>query len=205
MTVRTADGIDRLYRATATPRMVTVPALDFLCQDGQGDPGTTPAYAAGVRALFATSYAVRAAVKAAGGPVARVSPLECRWWAEDLGTFLTGDRARWQWTLMIRQPEGTGRDLCLRLAEETAARRAMPTAGELQWLCFEEGAAAQVLHVGPYAAEGPTIERLHAFIRECGLVFDGHVQRHHEIYVGDPRRSAPERLRTIIRQPCAAA
>jgi hypothetical protein len=200
--VRTDDAVERLYRATTTPRLLVVPALDFLCLDGHGDPNTSEDYARAVQAVFAVSYAVRAAVTRAGGPAFRVSPLECLWWAEDLSTFTTGDRSRWEWTLMVRQPDGVSADLVGRLAEETAATKALPVARELRLVSFEEGQAAQVLHVGPYAAEGPTIARLHAFIHEQGLVFDGHVHKHHEIYLGDPRRAAPERLRTLVRQPC---
>ena len=80
-----------------------------------------------------------------------------------------------------------------------------PQPGELRLITFEEGAAAQVLHVGPYPTEAPTIVRLHQFIQEQEFAFDGHRHKHHEIYLGDPRRSAPERLRTIIRQPYAAS
>lgn len=104
--------------------------------------------------------------------------------------------------MMIRQPDVVTDDLVVRLADEVATSKSMPVAKELRLISFEEGAAAQVLHVGPYDTEGPTIARLHDFIQEHGFTLDG---RHHEIYLGDPRRSAPERLRTIIRQPYAAA
>ena len=117
----------------------------------------------------------------------------------------TGDKSDWDWTMMIRQPDAVEADLIQRLAEEVAAEKALPAARGLRLERFEEGAAAQVLHVGPYATEAPTIRRLHEFIHEHGVTFDGHVQRHHEIYLSDPRRTAPERLRTIIRQPYLAA
>jgi hypothetical protein len=103
---------------------------------------------------------------------------------------------------MIRQPDAVPADLVARLADEVAANKSMPAAKDVRLISFEEGAAAQVLHVGPYDTEGPTIARLHEFIQEHGFTLDGH---HHEIYLGDPRRAAPERLRTIIRQPYAAA
>ena len=83
-------------------------------------------------------------------------------------------------------------------------RKALPALARARFEPFDEGAAAQVLHVGPYSAEGPTIERLHAFIAAQGLVFDGARHKHHEIYLGDPRRAAPDRLRTIIPQPVEA-
>jgi hypothetical protein len=202
MTTTEGDAVDRLYRATTTPQLVEVPALRFLCLDGHGDPNTSPAYAAAVQALYSVSYAAKFAVKKAGGPVFKVSPLEGLWWAEDMSTFLTGEKSKWDWTMMIRQPDVVTGDLVARLADEVAANKSMPVAKELRLIPFEEGAAAQVLHVGPYDTEGPTIARLHDFIQEHGFTLDG---RHHEIYLGDPRRSAPERLRTIIRQPYAAA
>jgi hypothetical protein len=181
---------------------VPVPALWFLCLDGHGNPNTSQAYAAAVQALYSVSYAAKFAVKKAGGPAFKVSPLEGLWWAADMSTFLTGDKSEWDWTMMIRQPDAVTGDLVARLADEVAATKSMPVAKELRLISFEEGAAAQVLHVGPYDTEGPTIARLHEFIQSHGFTLDG---RHHEIYLGDPRRSAPERLRTIIRQPYAAA
>ncbi|HEX6326139.1 MAG TPA: GyrI-like domain-containing protein [Jiangellaceae bacterium] len=196
------DAVDRLYRATTKPQLVQVPALRFLCLDGHGDPNTSQAYAAAVQALYSVSYAAKFAVKKAGGPEFKVSPLEGLWWAADMSTFLTGDKSEWDWTMMIRQPDAVTGDLVARLADKVAANKSMPVAKELQLISFEEGAAAQVLHVGPYDTEGPTIARLHEFIQSHGFTLDG---RHHEIYLGDPRRSAPERLRTIIRQPYAAA
>ena len=198
--VDSGDHIERLYRATTSPALVQVPPLSFLCLDGQGDPNTSPAYAAAVQALYSVSYAARSAVKRAGGPVFKVSPLEGLWWAEDMNAFLTGDRSEWHWTMMIRQPDVVSGDLCARLAGEMAEKKPVPAARRLRWMSFEEGAAAQVLHVGPYSAEAPTIERLHGLIRQRGFRLAG---RHHEIYLGDPRRSAPDRLRTIIRQPYA--
>lgn len=196
------DAVDRLYRATTKPQLVQVPALRFLCLDGHGDPNTSQAYAAAVQALYSVSYAAKFAVKKAGGPEFKVSPLEGLWWAADMSTFLTGDKSEWDWTMMIRQPDAVTGDLVARLADKVAANKSMPVAKELRLISFEEGAAAQVLHVGPYDTEGPTIARLHEFIQSHGFTLDG---RHHEIYLGDPRRSAPERLRTIIRQPYAAA
>lgn len=203
----TTEGrrLDQLYRATTTPQLVQVPPLKFLCLEGHGDPNMSPAYAAAVQALYSVSYAAKFAVNKAGGPDFKVSALEGLWWAEDLSTFLTGDKSEWDWTMMIRQPDAVTGDLLARLADGVATKKSMPAARELRLISFEEGAAAQMLHVGPYATEAPTIARLHEFIRDQGFTFDGHRHKHHEIYLGDPRRSAPGRLRTIIRQPYTAS
>lgn len=198
----TGVPVDRLYRATRTPELVEVPALRFLCIDGHGDPNTSPDYAEAVQALYAVSYAAKFAVRRAGGADFKVSVLEGLWSAEDFGTFLSGAKDQWDWTMMIRQPDSVTDDLVARLAAEVAAKKGLPAAERLRLETFEEGPAAQVLHVGPYADEGPTIARLHEFIHEHGFTFDGYRERHHEIYLGDPRRAAPERLRTIIRQAC---
>jgi len=205
MTPTEGDPIDRLYQATATPQLVRVPPLTFLCIDGYGNPNTSPAYAGAVQALYSLSYAAKSAVRKAGGPVLQVSFLKGLWWSPDPNVFLTGVASDWEWTLMVRQPEAFTRELCARLIDEVAGKKSVPVTRRLRLVSFEEGAAAQVLHVGPYATEAPTIKQLHEFIHDRGFRFDGHRDKHHEIYLSDPRRSAPERLRTIIRQPNAAS
>jgi len=200
-TTTVVQRTDLLYRATKTPQLVQVPRLKFLCVDGHGDPNTSPAYVNTVQALYSVSYAAKFAVQKAGGTAVKVSALEGLWWAEDLSTFSAADKSEWDWTMMIRQHDTLTGDLVERLAEQVALKKSMPAA---RLISFEEGAAAQVLHVGPYATEAPTIARLHEFIRQQGFTFDGHRHKHHEIYLGGPRRSAPENLRTIIRQPYAA-
>jgi hypothetical protein len=204
-TLTRPDRIAQLYRATTTPRLVVVPAMSFLAVDGHGDPNSSTAYAAAVQALFAVSYGAKFAIRKAGGEDFKVAPLEGLWWAEDRDAFDVGDKSDWDWTMMIRQPDVVTDDLVARLAEDVVSRKALPAARSVRLQTFEEGPAAQLLHVGPYATEGPTIARLHAFLHDQGLDFDGHVHKHHEIYLGDPRRSAPERLRTILRQPYAVA
>jgi len=199
------DSVEQLYRATPTPRLVRVPPLTFLGIDGHGDPNTSQTYVDAVSALFSMSYAAKFAIKKASGQNVKVSPLEGLWWADDMETFLTGRKSDWDWTMMIRQPDLVTGDLVERLAAEVSAKKALPAIPDLRLVTIAEGTAAQVLHVGPYADEGPTIERLHAWIRDHGLVFEGHHQKHHEIYLGDPRRAAPAKLRTIIRQPCSPA
>lgn len=197
--VHTPD-VERLYAATTTPQLVEVPELTYLCVDGHGDPNTSAAYADGVQALYSVSYAARAAVRRAGGEPFKVSSLEGLWWSEDPSAFLTGDRAAWHWTMMIRQPDVATAELCLGLREEVATRKTLATARQLRTATLTEGLAAQLLHTGPYGEEGPAIQRLHEFLRDQGLLLAGH---HHEIYLSDPRRSAPAKLRTILRQPCS--
>jgi hypothetical protein len=199
--VDTAHEAAALYRARTTPELVEVPPLAFLMIDGHGDPNTSTLFQESVRALYAVSYALKFAVRRDGGPAYRVGPLEGLWWAADLSSFAIEDKTAYDWTLMIRQPAAVTPLLAAETAAAVAEKKQLPPARELRLQQLTEGTAAQILHLGPYAAEEPTIERLHAFIAERGCRLRG---KHHEIYLGDPRRAAPERLRTIIRQPVVA-
>lgn len=192
-----------LYSATRTPAFVEVPDLPFLMIDGHGDPDTAPAYPEAVQALYAMAYAIRFGLKRGPeGLDAPVMPLEGLWWASDMSVFTTGDKSQWDWTMMITVPE----QVTARTVEDAradASRKKSPSAiARVRLEHLAEGRCAQVMHIGPYSAEGPTIAALHAFIADQGCVLAG---KHHEIYLGDPRRAAPEKLRTIVRQPLAPA
>lgn len=180
--------------------LVDVPHLNFLSVDGRGDPNTSAEYAAAVEALFSVSYAAKFAVKR--GPLGvdyGVMPLEGLWWADDLSDFVTGDRSGWRWTMMIMQPEFVTTELIDEVTAGVAKKKAdLVALPKLRFDAFEEGPAAQTLHVGPFSAEGPTIERIHAFITASGKSLRG---KHHEIYLSDIRRADPARWRTVIRQP----
>ncbi len=181
---------------------VEVPAFSYLMIDGRGDPNTSPAYAQAVAALFTVSYAVKFALKR--GPQAidyGVMPLEGLWWAEDWSVFAAGDRARWQWTMMIQQPDFVSSALIHETIARVAKTKALPALELLRLERFAEGRCAQILHVGPFTAEGPTVARLHAFIDARGQ----RVGKHHEIYLSDVRRAAPERWKTVLRQPLQSA
>jgi hypothetical protein len=195
-------ALKAFYSATATPRVVDVPALKFLMIDGAGDPNTSPDYQAALEALYGVSYTLKFALKR-GSPSRDfgVMPLEGLWWAKDMSAFLTGDKSSWSWTAMILQPDFVTAAHVGAANVAAAQKRQSPALQKLRLETFREGRAAQLLHVGPYSAEGPNIERLHAFIAEQGGRLTG---KHHEIYLGDPRRSAPDKLKTIIRQPFAA-
>ncbi|MBP7691128.1 MAG: GyrI-like domain-containing protein [Anaerolineales bacterium] len=191
-----------LYSASATaPALVTVPAMQFLMIDGRGDPNTSAEYQAAVEALFAAAYTIKFKVKrGAAGVDYGVLPLEGLWWVDDLRDL--DDRAQWQWTMMIRQPPPVTAALVRAALAETAAKKSLSALSGLRFEKYAEGRAAQILHVGPYAAEKPTIDRLHAFIHASGCQLRG---RHHELYLSDARKTAPAKLRTILRQPVEKA
>jgi hypothetical protein len=190
--------VTRLYRAASNPELIQVPELAFLMIDGHGDPNTSPRYQEAVGALYAVSYAAKFALERSGGPDIKVAPLEGLWWAKDMTSFTARDKAEWDWTMMIRQPDSLDDDLVHHLAGEVAEHKNLRAALELRLERFAEGDCAQVLHRGPFTDEGPTIDRLHTYIRGHGLTRRG---KHHEIYLSDIRRAAPENWKTIIRQP----
>lgn len=191
--------LKHLYRASAKKVVeVDVPALRFLMIDGSGDPNTSDRYAHAVEALFSVSYAakfmVRNELKLCDYAV---MPLEGLWWADDMSAFTAGSRADWQWTMMIMQPRFVPEEVIKVAVERTAGKKELPILEELRMEEFTEGRCAQVLHVGPFSEEGPTMERLHGFI----AANSGLRGKHHEIYLSDVRRAAPENWKTIIRQP----
>jgi hypothetical protein len=207
MTSRTVvPGRARLYNARADePEIMDVPEMGFVMVDGHGDPNTSKDYAEAIEALYSLSYTLKFALKKEQGLEFRVGPLEGLWWVDDMAEFSTQRKAAWRWTAMIVQPEAVTADRFEQARADVSRKKQLPALAVARLERFEEGRSAQILHVGPFSAEGPTIARLHAFIAEHGHTFDGRVQKHHEIYLSDPRRSVPERLRTIIRQPFSSA
>lgn len=191
-----------LYRASARgPELVNVSELAFIMIDGRGDPNTSTEYKDAIEALYGLSYTLKFDLKKELGLNYRVGALEGLWWADDMADFATERKSNYRWTAMIAQPDAVTPERFARTRDEIGRKKTLAALGSARLERFAEGLCAQVLHVGPYSAEGPTIARLHAYIREIGGLFDGRRQKHHEIYLGDPRRTAPEKWRTIIRQP----
>lgn len=188
-----------LYKASAKDVVqVDVPALKFLMVDGEGDPNTSPEYTQAVEALFSVSYTAKFMVKKGLQTLDySVMPLEGLWWADDLSAFVANDRANWKWTMMIMQPHFVADEVVAAAIAAVRSKKRLPGLDKLRLEEFTEGRCAQVLHVGPFSDEGPTIERLHAFIdARSGLT-----GKHHEIYLSDIRRADPKNWKTIIRQP----
>ncbi|MBT8321351.1 MAG: GyrI-like domain-containing protein [Eudoraea sp.] len=178
---------------------VDVPRFNFLMIDGKGDPNTAIEYKQAVEALFSLSYTLKFTVKK--GPLGidyGVMPLEGQWWAEDMEDFENTPKDDWLWTAMIMQPEMIGEDLVKEVSENLKKKKDLPALEKIRFEAYEEGRAAQTLHIGPFSEEGPTIKKVHAYIQELGFVLNG---KHHEIYLSDIRRAAPEKWKTIIRQP----
>lgn len=179
---------------------VDVPPMNFLMVDGHGDPNTSPEYADAIRTLYPLAYTIKFMCKQEQIEDFPVMPLEGLWWTEDMRDFRIDDKSDWLWTAMIMQPPVVTAELVERATAKAAAKIDPALLDRVRFAGYHEGRAAQVLYVGPYSDEGPTIARLHAFIADNGGTLAG-ARHHHEIYLGDPRRTAPERLKTIIRQP----
>lgn len=178
---------------------VEPPPANYLMLDGAGDPNTSREYAAAVETLFTVAYTLKFMVKR--GPLAvdyRVMPLEGLWWTDDMATFSTEEKGRWKWTMMILQPELVTAAM-VRTACAEVRRKKNPEALErLRFERFAEGRCAQILHVGPFSEEGPSVAKVHHFIESRGGKLTG---KHHEIYLSDIRKAAPARWKTIVRQP----
>lgn len=192
-----------LYRPPTEPVLVDVPELAWLMVDGVGAPqedaeGPTTEFQQAIGALYPLAYTLKFTLKRELGVSPKVMPLEALWFGGDGGVLdPTLDPSEWRWRAMIVQPPEVTPDLFERALAEVLRKRPGPLLERVRLERWREGEAAQVMHIGPYAAERPTIERLLAFIAEHDFVPHG---GHHEIYLGDPRQAAPEKLRTILRQ-----
>jgi hypothetical protein len=187
-----------LYRPSRKAfKVVDVPAMAFLMMDGHGDPNVELAYQEIVETLYSVAYTIKFASKAMGKDYV-VPPLEGLWWAEDLEAFSLDDKGAWQWTMMVMQPDWITEEMVEKAWEGAAEKKELLRVPELRFETYHEGLSVQIMHVGPYDAEGPTIARMHAFIADNGYEPAG---KHHEIYLSDPRRTKPENMKTVLRQP----
>lgn len=183
------------------PIVVNVPKMNFLKIDGKGDPNTSPEYVAAIQTLYPVAYTIKFMCKKELGQDFGVMPLEGLWWSADMSDFVTGNKENWQWTAMIMQPEVVTKDIFSRAVGQVRAKKQLPQLDKLRFEAYDEGRAAQVMYLGSYSDEGPTIQKLHAFIEEQGGSLGKTNKYHHEIYLSDPRRVDPAKLKTVIRQP----
>jgi len=191
--------LKHLYSPSAKDVMIVdIPEMNFLMVDGEGDPNTAQAFKDAVDALYGVSFTLKFMIKKEQAIDYTVMPLEGFWWTDDMTQFSMENKDIWKWTVMIMQPEYVRADLMERAMEAVGKKKNPPALSKIRFESFHEGLSAQIMHIGPYAAEGPTIERLHRAIREKGHVLTG---KHHEIYLSDPRKAAPEKMKTVIRQP----
>ena len=204
---------DKLFYSAKADRwtLVDVPEWHFLSVEGQGDPQTSPVYSAAVSALYSLSYGLKFRSKSVHQRDYVVGPLEGLWWADDMNAYRAGDRQAWKWRMMIRQPEWiTGSDV--EAVRESALGKIKPdadveaTSAMLKAVslgAFREGRALQRLYFGPYVDEAPLLIDLHdRHMPDNGYLPAG---LHHEIYLNDPRKVAPDKIKTLLRQPVRLA
>ncbi len=188
------------YKASAKAvEMVAVPKMNYLKIDGTGNPNTSQNYKEAVEVLFQLSYTIKFMIKK--GELAidyGVMPLEGLWWVDDMTKFDINKKDDWKWTMMIMQPELVTKTIVEKAKEQLKQKKNPPALPKICFESFEEGTATQIMHIGPFSEEGPTIQKVHEQIHENGFKISG---KHHEIYLTDIRRAAPEKWKTIIRQP----
>lgn len=193
-----SEPIGHLYQASAEQvQVVDVPPLNYLMIDGAGDPNTSPEYRQAIEALQAVSQALQLMLQERQGIASQATPLEGLWWADDPAQFTPQNKGAWKWTAMIRQPDEVTHKMVAEAVRQISTE-ALPGLSKVRLETLQEGPSAQIVHIGPYEQEGPTVGKIHGFIFGHGHRPRG---KHHEIYLRDPAQCPPELLRTIIRQP----
>ncbi len=183
------------------PTVVIVPKMNFIMIDGKGDPNTSQEYIDAMQTLYPVAYTIKFTCKNKYGKDFGVMPLEGLWWSDNMEDFINGNKKNWQWTAMIMQPAFVTEDMFKEAVLQVKEKKTLKSIDKIRYASYDEGRSAQVMYVGPYSDEGPTILELHKFIKEQGGELDENNKHHHEIYLGDPRRADPSKLKTIIRQP----
>lgn len=179
--------------------LVDVPVMNFLMVDGEGDPNRVERFQEAVEALYSLSYTLKFMIKKSRiGIDYKVMPLEGLWWMDDMCEFSMDNKDQWKWTLLMMQPDLVTAQLYDEAWERVQNKKNLSILPAVRLTSYHEGLAAQTMHVGPYSEEAATIAVVHQYAQESGYALAG---KHHEIYLGDPRKSAPEKLKTIIRQP----
>lgn len=179
--------------------LVEIPSYNFLMIDGKGNPNTSPEYKAAIEALYSISYTAKFKIKKGISAVDfSVMPLEGLWWIDGEATVDIDNKDNWSWTAMIMQPPFVTKDIIDESREDVKKKKNLNNLENVRLCELIEGLSVQIMHIGPYALEKPSIDKMYAFMKEEGLAFAG---KHHEIYLSDPHKSAPEKLKTILRQP----
>lgn len=191
--------LKHLYQPTTKEVVVVdVPELNFLMVDGKGNPNTSQEYAEAVEVLFQVSYTLKFMVKKGSLAIDYgVMPLEGLWWAEDMSAFTAGDKSNWLWTMMIMQPDFVTSEMVEKAIQDVTKKKDPAAISKLRFESYAEGKAAQIMHIGPFSEEGPTVEKVHAYIDIRGQ----RRGKHHEIYLTDIRKADPAKWKTVIRQP----
>lgn len=179
--------------------LVNVPPLRYLMIDGVGNPNTSEIYQKDLEALYSVSYTLKFFSKNDLGKDYVVPPLEGLWWADNMKAFMSGDKDQWKWTVMILLPDWISSKMVETAIKTVTKKKSNSELPKLRIGTLDEGQSIQIMHVGSYDDEGPILEKLHKeYMPMHNLTFNG---KHHEIYLGDPRKTEASKLKTILRQP----
>lgn len=191
-----------LYTASITPKLVTVPPLQFISITGEGNPNTSKMFADAVTTLFPVAYTLKFMIKKGETPLSpadyNVMPLEAQWWADNMEDFISRNKDTWKWKVQLFMPDFVTEEILALAIEKVRKKKSLAMLDSLKLETISEGTSAQIMHFGSYDTEMPTIQALHSFIKANGGKLSG---LHREIYLNDFRKVAPEKLKTIIRQP----
>jgi hypothetical protein len=192
--------LKHLYRPSAKQfEVVDIPEMNFLMVHGHGNPNTAQTYKEAVEALYAVAYKLKFMSKKSLGNDFVVPPLEGLWWAKDMEAFVIGKKDDWDWTMMIMQPEWITQEIFEEGSALVKKAKNPPALSKMQLQSYDEGLSIQIMHFGSYDDEAPTLAKLHnEFIPKNNYTLSG---KHHEIYLSDPRKVKPEKLKTVLRQP----
>jgi hypothetical protein len=177
---------------------VDVPKMNFLMVDGMGDPNTAKEYQDAMEALYNVAYTLKFRLKGEGVIDYTVMPLEGLWWVPGVDFSQVKDKNSWHWTSMIMKPDKVTKKDFNRAVKQVEEKKDLPYLSKVRFESYKEGLSAQIMYIGPFADEEPTIREIHKYIEESGHKRSG---KHHEIYLSDPRRTKPENFRIVIRQP----
>jgi hypothetical protein len=189
-----------LYNPPKKFVVVDVPEMQFIMVDGHGDPNKAQEYQDALEALYAVAYKIKFISKKVFGKDYVVPPLEGLWWADDMDTFtISQDKSKWDWTMMIMIPDWITKEVFIDAVKQVRKGKNPASLNKIRLETYHEASAVQIMHVGSYDDEAPTLAIMHnEFIPQHGYEMNG---KHHEIYLSDPRRVAPEKLKTVLRQP----
>jgi hypothetical protein len=192
--------LKELYTPPKAFVLVEVPEMQYLMVDGHGDPNVAQEYQEAVEALYAVAYKLKFNSKKHLGRDYVVPPLEGLWWAQDMTTFTTArDKSQWDWTMLIMTPDWITTEMFAEALDRVRKGKNPAALDKVRLERYYEGLCVQIMHIGSYDDEGPTLMKLHnEFLPQNGYVENG---KHHEIYLSDPRKVAPEKLKTVLRQP----
>jgi len=185
------------YKKTE-PALLDVPSLKFVQFDGHGNPNNNPMFEEAMQVVYTMAYGIKFKIKSKFNKDYTVMPPEGLWCADDMTAYNELRKDEWKWTIGILIPDEVTPEIFEEVKGETIKKKKLESLKKARFDVMNEGKCAQILHLGPYADEQPTIAKLHKFIFDSGYHLTG---RHREIYLSDPRRCAPEKMKTIIRQP----